>query len=68
MPTLGVALAGVIAETARTRAVFAAGAALSAALVLPFYVVVTDRDPASLTGTRPATDGLSRPRRISRRV
>jgi hypothetical protein len=54
---VGSALAGVIAQVADVRAVFAAAAALSALLLLPFFAVVTDQAVAAAATTQPGDPG-----------
>jgi MFS family permease len=53
---VGSALAGVIAQLADVRAVFAAAAVLSALLLVPFFAVVTNQAVAAAT-TQPASPG-----------
>jgi hypothetical protein len=53
---VGSALAGVIAQLADVRAVFAAAAVLSALLLVPFFAVITNQAVAAAT-TRPASPG-----------
>jgi MFS family permease len=53
---VGSALAGVIAQAADVRAVFAAAAVLSALLLVPFFAVVTNQAVAAAT-TQPANPG-----------
>jgi MFS family permease len=53
---VGSALAGVIAQVADVRAVFAAAAVLSALLLVPFFTVITNRAVAAAT-TQPASPG-----------
>jgi MFS family permease len=53
---VGSALAGVIAQVADIRAVFAAAAVLSALLLVPFFTVITNQAVAAAT-TQPANPG-----------
>jgi MFS family permease len=53
---VGSALAGVIAQVADVRAVFAAAAVLSTLLLVPFFAVITNRAVAAAT-TQPANPG-----------